>query len=355
MAKRKRLGGPLQDYLATSQTTTTPAASAPIARVAGETSVNAAFEEVSRELSSARSEGRLVLRLPLDRIEVAWLMRDRTHPGTEEDPDFTALLDSLRRNGQRSPIEVVDIGEGRYGLISGWRRLTALRRLHEESGEARFGTVLAFLRQPASSEEAYVAMVEENEIRLGLSFYERARIAAKSVEAGVYPDTKAALRSLFASASRAKRSKIGSFLTLYRVLGDAVRFPQALTERLGLSLAKALEADEGASARLKARLETTSPVTAEQEQDLFSDFVETESAPSPDPLAKVGTGSEKQSSATQSIQRKSVSDTAKHEICPGVFLTQKEDRLELSGPAVGSDFRTRLEAWLRAPSQTKPR
>jgi hypothetical protein len=200
MAKRKRLGGPLQDYLATSQTATTPAASAPIARVAGETSVNAAFEEVSRELSSARNEGRLVLRLPLDRIEVAWLMRDRTHPGTEDDPDFTALLDSLRRNGQRSPIEVVDIGEGRYGLISGWRRLTALRRLHEESGEARFATVLAFLRQPASSEEAYVAMVEENEIRLGLSYYERARIAAKSVEAGVYPDT-----ALSAGADRAAR------------------------------------------------------------------------------------------------------------------------------------------------------
>ena len=47
-------------------------------------------------------------------------------------------------------------------------------------------------------EDAYVAMVEENEIRVGLSFYERARIAAKSVEAGVYPDDRAALRALFA-------------------------------------------------------------------------------------------------------------------------------------------------------------
>src|SRR6056297_1827704 len=259
MAKRKRLGGPLQDYLATSETSQekSSASSAPIARVAGETSVNAAFEEVSRELSSARDEGRLVLRLPLDKVEAAWLTRDRTHPGTSEDPEFNALLESLRRNGQRSPIEVVDIGQSHYGLISGWRRLTALRHLYEESGDERFATVLAFLRQPASSEDAYVAMVEENEVRLGLSYYERARIAAKSVEAGVYPNTKAALQSLFASASRAKRSKIGSFLTLYRVLGDRVHFPQALTERMGLSLARILDADEAAEKRLRARVETS--------------------------------------------------------------------------------------------------
>ncbi|MFU8836620.1 MAG: ParB/RepB/Spo0J family partition protein, partial [Roseovarius sp.] len=195
------------------------AGAAPIARVAGEASLTAAFEEVSRELSTARNEGRLVQRLPLERIEATWLMRDRTHPGTGNDPDFAALLDSLRRNGQRTPIEVVDLGQGRFGLISGWRRLTALTRLRDETGEARFDTVLALLRQPASSEEAYVAMVEENEIRLGLSYYERARIAARAVEAGVFPSTRVALQSLFASASRAKRSKIGSFLTLYHALG----------------------------------------------------------------------------------------------------------------------------------------
>jgi len=297
-------------------------------------------------LSSARSEGRLVLRLPLDRIEVAWLMRDRTHPGTQEDSDFAALLDSLRRNGQRSPIEVVDLGEGRYGLISGWRRLTALRHLHAESGEARFGTVLAFLRQPATSEEAYVAMVEENEIRLGLSYYERARIAAKSVEAGVYPDTRAALRSLFASASRAKRSKIGSFLALYRGLGDAVRFPQALTERLGLALAKAFEADDDAAGRLRSRLETAAPETVEQEQSLFSAFIEAEGAVASARQGEGRTGSGKDAPETQPIRREALSDSAKHEICPGIFLAQNGNRLELSGPAVDPEFRERLEAWL---------
>lgn len=352
MAKRKRLGGPLQDYLATPETgpISSPASSAPIARVAGETSVNAAFEEVSRELSSARSEGRLVLRLPLDKIEVTWLMRDRTHPGTSEDPEFMALLDSLRRNGQRSPIEVVGIGHDGYGLISGWRRLTALRRLYEESGDERFATVLAFLRQPASSEEAYVAMVEENEIRLGLSYYERARIAAKSVEAGVYPNTKAALQSLFASASRAKRSKIGSFLALYRILGDRVHFPQALTERMGLSLARILDADETAQKRLRERLENSKPASPEAEQSLFSAFIDTENEASLSPKSTSEPSSTTESSKSNRTSNL-VSNTAKDEILPGLYLTQSSSKIQLSGPAVNSALRDQLETWLKGKAK----
>src|SRR6056297_3635518 len=347
MAKRKRLGGPIQDYLATTEPSSNPvASSAPIARVASETTVSAAFDEVSRELSSARSEGRLVLRLPLDSIEIAWLMRDRTHPGTTEDPDFAALLESLRRNGQRSPIEVVDMGQGRYGLISGWRRLTALNHLHEETGDARFATVLAFLRQPASSEEAYVAMVEENEIRLGLSYYERARITAKSVEAGAYPSTKAALQSLFASASRAKRSKIGSFLALYESLGDLVRFPQALTERLGLSLVKILDADETAETRLRARLEESCVDSFEAEQSLFSDFIETENDRNFPPNLPLKYPSEAES-AKPTENGKTVSNKPENEIFPGVSFTYKAGKIQLSGPAVDPEFRDRLEAWLK--------
>src|SRR6056297_2721504 len=347
MAKRKRLGGPLQDYLTTSDASPDPtSSSAPIARIAGEASINAAFDEVSRELSSARSEGRLLVRLPLDSIEATWLVRDRTHPGTTQDPDFTALLDSLRRNGQRNPIEVVDMGQGRYGLISGWRRLTALNHLHEETGDARFATVLAFLRQPASSEEAYVAMVEENEIRLGLSYYERARITAKSVEAGAYPSTKAALQSLFVSASRAKRSKIGSFLALYRVLGDRVHFPQALTERMGLSLARILDADETAQKRLRERLENSKPAASEAEQSLFSAFIDTENEAS---LSR-GSTSEPSSSAESSRSTRmsnQVSNTAKDEILPGLYLTQSSSKIQLSGPAVNSALRDQLETWLK--------
>ena len=100
-------------------------------------------------------------------------MRDRIAVAPD---DLAALTESLRARGQQTPIEVVDLGGGQYGLISGWRRISALRALLDETGEAQFATVLALLRQPADASAAYVAMVEENEIRIGLSYYERARL-----------------------------------------------------------------------------------------------------------------------------------------------------------------------------------
>ena len=51
-------------------------------------------------------------------------------------------------------------------------------------------------------------MVEENEIRADLSFFERARIVRRAVEGGVFGSEKQALQSLFSAASYAKRSKI---------------------------------------------------------------------------------------------------------------------------------------------------
>ena len=105
-----------------------------------------------------------------------------------------------------------------YGLISGWRRLEALKALHAETGEPRFATVQALVRRPETAADAYVAMVEENEIRVGLSQYERARVAARATERGVFPSEKAALLALFATASRPKRSRIRAFLELYHAL-----------------------------------------------------------------------------------------------------------------------------------------
>jgi hypothetical protein len=127
-----------------------------------------------------------------------------------------------------------------YGLISGWRRFQALSELHGETGDPKFATLKVLLRKPENSAEAYVAMVEENEIRVGLSYYERARVAAEAVKRGVFEDEGEAIRALFASASRAKRSKIRSFIEIYEQLGDALQFPTHIPERLGLAVVEHL-------------------------------------------------------------------------------------------------------------------
>lgn len=224
---------------------------APIAAVAGEAATVAALEELADTMARARAEGRMILALPLDAIDAGHLIRDRI---AVDPAEMTTLRDSLLRRGQQAPIEVTDLGKGRYGLISGWRRLEALKMLRSETAETRFNTVLALLRRPEDAAEAYLAMVEENEIRVGLSYYERARIVARVVGQGVYDSHKKALQSLFHAASRSKRSKIGSYLPIVEALDGALAFPESLTERNGLVLSKALQDRPALGPQLRSRL-----------------------------------------------------------------------------------------------------
>ena len=333
MAKRKRLdparliGADLPEEEQERFVAAPAARRAPIADVAGDAASRAAFEEVASTLAEARAEGRMIQRIPLDEIDTAYLVRDRI---VADDEEMAALCASIAARGQQTAIEVADLGPGalpRWGLISGWRRITALARLRDgaETPEeaARFGSVLALARQPAEAGGAYVAMVEENEIRVGLSFYERGRIVARAVDKGVYADDRAALSALFASASRAKRSKIGSFVRIVRALDGALRFPTALTERSGLALAGALDSDNGLEQRLIAALAKADPQTAEAEAQAISAVIAPARRPAPAPPA----------SAPQ----------------PGAVTMepQADGRLILSGPlAADPGFRARLGKWL---------
>jgi len=140
-----------------------PPRRAPIADVAGEASAVAALEEVTRSLNDARSQGRMIQRLALDAIDPGYLVRDRV---VVDETEMQALCDSLAARGQQTAIEVADLGGGRWGLISGWRRLTALRRLRDRSetpeDRTRFDTVLAIARQPGDAAEAYLARNGDN-------------------------------------------------------------------------------------------------------------------------------------------------------------------------------------------------
>lgn len=268
MAKRKRLTPPTLTPESEIETKSmyplglAPRAAPPIAMEAARASGEAALDEMAETLHRARAEGRMVISLDLDVVVTDYLIRDRI----SLDPvDLEALQASIAARGQQVPIEVTELSDGRYGLISGLRRLTVLRMLHAADAQAGFGTVLALLRRPEESAGAYLAMVEENEIRAGLSYYERARIAAQATAQGAFPDTGAALRGLYAAASRPKRSKIGSFLRVVEALDGALRHPQQIGERLGLKLAKALDVDAGLAARLTRTLQADEARTAETE------------------------------------------------------------------------------------------
>ena len=292
----------------------------PIADVSGEAAQIAAFEEVAEELHQARSEGRMVLRLPLSSVVPGHLVRDRADVDAD---DMEALKACLRDRGQQTPIEVVDLGSGQYGLISGWRRLMALQALSEEDqSTGAFGHVLALIRAPETAEEAYRAMVEENEIRDDISFYARASIAVKAAEQGVYPSTKAAVQSLFAAARAPKRSKIIAFTTLFEALDDHLRFPTAIPEKLGLPLASAVQDRPDFRDELIGSLRDAAASDAPTERGVLERMLKKKRVTTKAPLVE--------------------------KVASGITLEAGKGRVTLAGKGVSAALLTDLRAWLRA-------
>lgn len=291
----------------------------PLAQVAGDTAAHAALAELADEVKSARSKGRMVRELAHYEIVRDHLLRDRMHVDPEE---MAALKASIQARGQQTPIEVIDLGEGDFGLISGWRRVRALKELFEETGEAEYATILALVKPIETAQDSYLAMVEENEIRADLSFYERARLASEAARLGVYPDSAAAVRTLFAAGSRARRSKINSFVRLYEALGEMLAFPTYIPERLGLGLVKAIESDEGFVAQVARSLRGGAAKTHDDERAILEQCLRQ--------------GREKAAPSAQEVS------------IQGISVQRKGQKLTLSGPAVTEGLERDLRGWLRS-------
>ena len=310
MAKRKRLDLPLDSVSPVLETKSAfpPAARMPIADVAGDTAARAALEEVANAMATAEGEGRVVKKIDLSLIDTQHLNRDRM---VIDEDDFDALKASIAERGQQTPIEVLQVSGGRFGLISGLRRVLALKELGA-------GDVLALVRRPETAQDAYVAMIEENEIRADLSFFERANIAVQAVRAGVFPTPARAIKTLFAHAPSAKRSKILKFVVLCNALGKRLQYPAAIPEKLGLALAGAIEADPKAATRIGDALRRGGITDAASERSVLERALQ-----GPRPAAPKG-----------------------ETIAPGVTLEARKGRVVLSGPGVDGDLAEALKEWL---------
>jgi ParB family chromosome partitioning protein len=355
MAKRKRLTPP--DFAAAGTPPDTPSGAsaqtlevksmapaprrAPIADIAGDAATRAAFEQVAQELQTARREGRMIQAIALDLIDTDHLVRDRI---VTDSDDMAALKSSIAARGVQTPIDVEKLGNGRFGLISGWRRLLALRGLHGETGDARFATVKALVRTPEAASDAYLAMIEENEIRAGLSYYERARIAARAAEQGAFATARIAVRDLFANASRAKRSKIMSFLTVYEALDGVLRFPASISERLGLALAKQLATQTGqgdAATQIRTGLAQKNPATPDAEQqaltEILAEILQASKQP-PEPAQERAGGK-----TDPALHKQSTRPPAGAQVAPVTLSVSVRGQIFLGGPGLTPAFRASIE------------
>lgn len=285
MAKRKTLVAPSSEDLSRledefrRETAARPPLAAPIAHVAAETAAaldprpaaDRAAEARDRSdaarLRAAEERGMLIREIPLDQIDADALVRDRMALDADE---MAELQTSIAAHGLRLPVEIFEVagagpGAPVFGLLSGYRRLRAVQNLRGLTGQEKYATIKAVVRNPDQLGGPFAAMVEENEIRSSLSHFERGRIAVIAAQQGVFQNVEAAVDALFPQASKAKRSKIRSFAVIFEELGDMLSFPHALREKDGLRLAAALR--DGAERALREGLAQTAPESPADELD----------------------------------------------------------------------------------------
>jgi ParB family chromosome partitioning protein len=172
--------------------------------------------------------------ITLTDIDADALPRDRV----AQDPQADAELQmSILRHGLRQPIELWPRPDspGRYGLISGHRRLSALRALE-------FETVPAFVRNPESVADALAVMVTENESRTQISPWEKGKLLQTCLHDRLFDSPDAAIDALFPALSRQKRGRLRSIMLVVDSFDGLFTTPEALSTARIEQLASALRA-----------------------------------------------------------------------------------------------------------------
>lgn len=295
MAKRRKLEAPSAEDMGRIEEefrreTPQRSPAAPIAQVAADTAnaFQAGSPETRRDEAQAAAyrkaegQGLLIKQVSLDEIDVSAMQRDRT---IMDEDALEELEHSIKAHGLRLPIEVYalasPVGGKRYGLLSGHRRFVAQQNLYAGGRHDAFGRIKAIIRDPQEIGGAFVAMVEENEIRQDLSHYERGRIAVIAAQQGAFASTETAVAQMFAAASKAKRSKIRSFAMIFEELGDVLRYAEGLREKDGLRLAQALRG--GATGALRDVLATATRFDAASEWAVIDQTLKAEQTQAKDP------------------------------------------------------------------------
>lgn len=241
--------------------------------------------EDARAFRTAVDEGRVLSRLELEQVHTDDLPRDRLNlDAVARSDEMDELKASILVHGQKEPIEVYRDVAGSLQLKKGWRRLTALTALLEETGDERFSTVLARvdLDENVDRLRHYVDMVEENILREDLTFAEMAHVAIEAaadrgIEGSAAEDL---VTPLYSSLHKTKRSYVRAFVTLMQLLGDDLRFPKAVSRDLGVKLVRELKAGTIDVGLLKSDLRACLDVEAQMTVLQSAMFRNVESAPS---------------------------------------------------------------------------
>ena len=152
--------------------------------------------------------------------------------------DVASLADSIRSsadenapNGQLNPGRVVrKPGGGGYCVYVGVRRFLALKLLHEETGDERFGVYNAYLDEGLSDLQMFVRARAENEDergeRQGLSILEQASGLLKIRDSVDPEELEGGLKRLFRVADRLGEERLKKLYDVERASRTKFRLSQ---------------------------------------------------------------------------------------------------------------------------------
>jgi ParB family chromosome partitioning protein len=206
--------------------------------------------------------------IPLAEIDQSALTRDRT--GLDPEPQ-SELEQSIAVSGLRQPIEVFPLAEPRggqrYGLLSGFRRLLAFRTQLENTGQDRYEKIPAFVRERTDLATSLAAMVAENEIRAGISPFERGLICVTARNMGAFASIEEAINGLYPTSCRVKRHRLRTLAYFAEEMDGQLAAPEKLSEQRAFRIARALSA--GFGDLMRTALEESSVKDPDHQWDLL--------------------------------------------------------------------------------------
>lgn len=209
------------------------------------------FAAENERLKAERSSGMVLLRLDPKSIGATKFANRHARGLNTKDAAFKQLKDSIRANGQDTPIRVrPSAASGTdYEIVEGHRRHAAILELDRETEGGH--SILARLdAKAAESRDLVLKMYRENAERADLSPYEYGSMFRSWLAAGVFPKQADLARAVSLSDS-----SVSNYLQVAELPAEVLAAfgdPRAIAVRWIADLARALKAN-GAAVRAAAR------------------------------------------------------------------------------------------------------
>lgn len=208
----------------------------------------------------AKGEGRLLLELDPKRIRATEFRNRHERSLLADDPKFVELKASLQANGQENPIRVRPVKNAlpfEFEIVSGHRRHAACLAL-DASSPGGFPVLALVDAGAADARDLVLKMYRENEERYDLSAFEKGRMFARWLEAGIYDNQRELATGIgLGEAAVAKYLAVAALpAPVLAAFGDERAIPMSW----GSTLSQALKANPSAVLRAAERLAQRQPL-----------------------------------------------------------------------------------------------